>query len=355
MTRMNRRRFLLAALAAPFALRQAALARKAPARVLVGDMHAHLFFFGPNAAAKRPLARTMAAGSATLVAWSLVGDLPWLRRSPRGLRQKGVPEKGEALAWLRDEIGRAKRHLAEQGLKIVRSPEDVDRALKGEPYVVLSVEGASFVEKDVGPLRAAYDLGIRHLQLVHYVDNAIGDFQTAKPRHGGLSQLGKEVVAECNRLGMLIDLAHASEDGVRQALAISNVPVVWSHGSVTRTGHPHWSMAATKARQLRFESAKAIADRGGIVGLWSLRSDVGPTIGDYAERLAQMAEWLGEDHAAFGTDMNAIINPPIASYADLQGVIARWRKGGMAETRIRKLAIENYARVLRQALGAKPA
>jgi membrane dipeptidase len=352
---MNRRRFLLAGLAAPFILRQAALAREAPARDLIGDMHAHLFFFGPNAAAKRPLARTMAAGNATLVAWSLVGDLPWLRRSARGLQQKGVPAKGEALAWLKDEIGRAKQHLASQGLKIVRTPEDVDRAVGGDPHVVLAVEGASFVDSDVVPLREAYDLGIRHLQLVHYVDNQIGDFQTARPRHGGLSPVGKATVGECNRLGMLVDLAHASDDAVSQALVISKVPVVWSHGSVTRTGHPHWSMAATKARQLRLETAKAIADRDGVVGLWTLRSDIGPGIGDYAQRLAQLAEWLGEDHAAIGTDMNAIANPPIADYADLQRVIALWRRQAMPEARIRKLAIENYARVLRTALAAKPA
>ncbi len=349
---MNRRRFLLAGLAAPFALRQAALARED--RVLIGDMHAHLFFFGPNAAKHRPLGATMAAGNATLVAWSLVGDLPWLRRSPRGLQQKGAPGRGEALNWLKDEIGRAKQHLAAQGLKIILTPEDVDRALGGEPHVVLAVEGASFIEDDIEPLRAAYDLGIRHLQLVHYVDNPLGDFQTARPKHGGLSALGKEVVAECNRLGMLVDLAHASEDGVHQALAISKVPVVWSHGSVTRSAQPHWSMAATKARQLRLEAAKAIADRDGVVGLWTLRSDIGPSIGDYARRLAQLADWLGEDHAAFGTDMNAIAHPVVADYADLQRVVTHWRKQGMADGRIRKLAIANYARVLKQALATKP-
>jgi membrane dipeptidase len=352
---MNRRRFLLAGLAAPFVLRSVARAGDDRNRVAIGDMHAHLFFFGPNGAQKRPLARTMAGGNATLVAWSLVGDLPWLRRSARGLRQKGAPEPGEALAWFKDEVGRIKRHIAEQGLKIVLTPEDVDRALAGEPHVVLSVEGASFLETDTAALSAAYELGIRHLQLVHYVGNPLGDFQTAEPQLGGLTPLGKEVVAECNRLGILVDLAHASREAVAQALAIAKVPMVWSHGSVTRTGHPHWSMPATKARQLRLEDAQAVADRGGVVGLWALRSDVGGTIAAYADWLAEMADWLGEDHAAFGTDMNAISNPPIADYADLQRVVAHWRRAAMPETRIRKLAIENYARVLKQALAAKPA
>jgi membrane dipeptidase len=297
----------------------------------------------------------MAAGNASLVAWSLVGDLPWLRRSSRGLKQKGAPEKGEPINWFKAEIARITAHIAEQGLKIVREPDDVDRALGGEPHVVLSVEGATFIETDVGALRTAYDLGVRHLQLVHYIDNPLADFQTAAPRHGGLSELGREVIAECNRLGILIDLAHASEEAVGQALALSKVPMVWSHGSVTRTAEPHWSMPATRARRLTFASAKAIADEGGVVGLWTLRSDVGGTTEDYAKRLEQMADWLGEDHAAFGTDMNAVANPPVKSYADLQRVVGHWRRQGMPASRVRKLAIGNYARVLRQALAAKPA
>ena len=68
-----------------------------------------------------------------------------------------------------------------------------------------------------------------------------------------------------------------------------------------------------------------------------------------------MADWLGEDHAAFGTDMNALANPVIAGFADLRRVIDHWERRKMSEARIRKLAIENYARVLRQAFTARQA
>jgi len=349
---MNRRELLLAGLAAPFAVRQPALAGN---RFHVADMHSHLFFFGPNTPSSKPLGRSMAAGSATLVAWSLVGDLPWLRRSPRGLKQKGAPEPGEALAWFVKEVGRVKEHLAAQNLKIVTTPDDVERALHGEPHVVLAVEGASFVEGDLSALQTAYDLGVRHIQLVHYIRNPIGDFQTEPPEHQGLTDFGQGVVQECNRLGILVDMAHCTSEAVRQALAASKAPVVWSHSSVTRTRRPNWTMPVWQARQLRLDDAKLIAEQGGVVGLWPLRSDVGRTIQAYAERLSEMADWLGEDHAAFGTDMNAIANPAIASYADLQAVIRHWQARKMSEPRIRKLAIENYARVLRQALGARQA
>jgi membrane dipeptidase len=347
---VDRRQFLIASLASTLA--GPAAAEGGPT-VYIADMHAHLFFFGPRPASQNPLARAMAAGNVTLFSWSLVGDVPWLKRSRRGFEQSGSPKAGEALAWFEKDLAQIKAHIAQQGLKIALTPADLDRALKGEPHVLLSVEGASFVDKDAGQLQGAYDLGIRHVQLVHYIRNPLGDFQTERPEHGGLTDLGKAAVLQCNRLGILVDLAHCTTEAVTQALAIAKAPLVWSHSSVTRTRKPTWSMPVNRSRQLTLESAKAIAASGGVVGLWSLPSDVGRSFTAYADRMMELADWLGEDHAAFGTDMNAISNPAIRSYADLQRVLAHWRRAGMAEARIRKLAIENYARVLRTAFEAK--
>lgn len=349
---MDRRSFLLAGLAAPFGLSRFAFAGD---EIYLADMHFHLFFFGDNTPKRKPLAATMAAGNVKLLAWSLVGDVPWIRPSAQGLKQIGEPKPGEALDWFETDIARIKAHLAEQNLKIVLTPQDVESALKGQPHVVLAVEGASFVDADPSQLERAYALGVRHLQLVHYIENPLSDFQTAKPEHEGLTELGKEVVQECNRLGILVDLAHCSPDAVSQALEVSKVPVVWSHSSVTRKGKPDWSMPVWKARQLSLEAARAIADKGGVVGLWAMRSDVGGGVEAYAARLAEMADWLGEDHVGFGTDTNAIVNPAIANYADLRRVVLLWQERGMSPDRIRKITIENYARLLRQAMGSRQA
>ena len=349
---MDRRQLLKAGFAWPFAVAGSAFAKDP---IFIGDMHFHLLFIGPNPAASNPLARNLAGGRATLVAWSLVGDLPWMGVTPRGFKQKSVPKPGETVTWFQAELARVKAHIAEQNLKIVKGPDDVDLALKGDPHVVLSVEGASFLDDDPSQLQAAYDAGIRHIQLVHYIRNTIGDFQTEKPQHGGLSDQGKKVVQECNRLGILVDLAHSTPDAVTQALAISKVPMVWSHSSVTRTRKPQWMMSVTQARQLSLEGAKAIAAQGGVVGLWALRSDVGQTPEAYADRLSEMADWLGEDHAAFGTDMNGLLGPVFTSYADLRRVVDYWEQRRMSESRIRKLAIENYGRVLKQAMAARQA
>jgi membrane dipeptidase len=346
---MNRRRFLTAGLAATL-LPGRAVAQARPS-VLVGDMHFHLFFLGRRPAASRALAQEMAAGRAALVAWSLVGDMPWIAIGRRGVTQKGTPAPGQAATWFQEELGRIKRYIAAQGLKIVATPADVDLALNGDPHIVLSVEGATFVDGDIAQLKAARDAGVRQIQLVHYIRNSIGDFQTERPEHGGLSAFGRSVVEECDRLGILVDLAHCTPEAVHGALAVSKKPIVWSHSSVARAGtSPPWTMPVFQARQLSLASARSIAGKGGVVGLWAVRYDVGQTVGAYADRLAELADLLGDDHAAFGTDMNGIANPVIASFADLQRVVDHWQRRGLSNERIRKLAIENYARVLKQAL-----
>jgi membrane dipeptidase len=350
---MDRREFLVAGLAASCALARPAWAR---APVYIADMHSHLFFFGMGASPeKQPLGRSMAAGHATLVAWSLVGDVPWLRITSKGIVQKGLPKPGEAGKWFEDDIARIKQHLTEQNLKLALTPDDVERAATGEPHVVLAVEGATFVDEDPQPLQRAYELGVRSVQLVHYIESPLGDLQTQAPQHDGLTDLGRTVVQECNRLGILVDLAHCTDAAVRQALDVSTQPVVWSHSSVTRTRQPNWKMPAWQARQLPLETARLIADKGGVIGLWPMRVDVGATPESYAQRLWELSEWLGEDHVGFGTDMNAISRPAIASYSDLQRVVGHWEKLGFPDAAIRKIAMGNYARVLRQALAARQA
>lgn len=350
----DRRALLLGAaatVAAPFEGLRAGDSSTIP----IGDMHAHLFFsISRKPASVRPLGKLMGEGNATLVSWAVVGDQPWIRPSPKGLRQKGSPKPGAATAWFKEELARARKHAAAQSIKIATTPADIDRALAGEPHVVLSVEGASFLDDGLDSLAAAHEAGVRHIQLVHYVRNAIGDFQTEAPQHGGLTDFGRKVVQECNRLGILVDLAHCTRPAVDHALAVAKAPLVWSHSSVGKAGVATKARSLWQVRQLGIDQAKAIASKGGVVGLWGLRSDVGATVESYGDRLIEMAGWLGDDHVAFGTDMNAVANSPVASYGDLRRVV-RYLERKLASERVRKIAIGNYARVLRQAMEAAKA
>ena len=342
---MDRRGFLAGALASPILFGGRAVAQTP---IFTGDMHFHSFF-AESKYHSRPLAPTLAAGNASLVAWSLVGDLLWF--DVKTYKQKSVPKPGEALGWFQRELGRIKEHLAGQKIKILRAPADVDLALRGQPHIVLAVEGASFIEADARHVKTAYDLGVRHLQLVHYTRNAIGDIQTEPADHQGLTKLGKQVVGECNRLGILIDLAHSTEAAVVDALSISRAPMVWSHGSVTRGAPASASAQVWRRRQLSLDTAKEIARKGGVVGLWGLTVDVGKTVEAYADRMIELADWLGDDHVAFGTDINGLGPFSVLSgYGDIRRVIDHWQRQGVDEARIRKLAIGNYARVLKAAL-----
>jgi len=90
-------------------------------------MHVHSFF-AESSYHLRPLAPALAAGGATLVAWSLVGDLLWF--DPRTFKQKSSPGRGEAFGWLRRELDRIKTHIAEQGLKTVRTASESNRLVE---------------------------------------------------------------------------------------------------------------------------------------------------------------------------------------------------------------------------------
>ncbi len=311
-------------------------------------MHFHSFF-AESKYHSRPLAPALAAGNATLAAWSLVGDLLWF--DVKTYKQKSEPKPGEALGWFQRELGRIKGHIAEQKLKIVRTPQDVDLALRGQPHIVLAVEARTSSRRSQPASRPPTILGLRHLQLVHYTRSTIGDIQTEPAERPGLTDVGKQVVRECNRLGVLVDLAHCTEAAARDALSISQAPLVWSHGSVTRGPQAPASAAVWRRRQLSLDTAKAIAGKGGVVGLWSLNVDVGKTVEAYADRMLELAEWLGEDHVAFGTDINGLGPFSVLSgYGDVRRVVEHWQRQGVADARIRKLAIGNYARVLKAAL-----
>lgn len=348
---MRRRDLLKSGLALPVA---AAFPGSAlgQSRIPIADMHFHSFF-GSSINHSRPVGQMLAEGGATLVSWSVSGDGHWI--DPRTLKQTGTPKPGEALRWVEREIGRIKAHMAVEGLKPALGPRDVDAALDGEARIVLAVEGASFIESDPARVKIAYDLGVRHLQLVHYIAIPLGDFQTEPPHHNGLTGLGKEVVAECNRLGVLIDLAHMTTATLRGVLAVSRVPTVWSHSSVT-SALPHAGLITWRARQLPLIDGKAIAAAGGVVGLWVLRQDIGPSIDDYARRLLQMADWLGDEHVAFGTDINGLgPNFILKTYAELRQVIDIWQQQGVPQQRMRNIAGLNYARVLKAAMRGRRA
>ncbi len=134
-------------------------------------------------------------------------------------------------------------------LALATTVEDVERAWQqGKIASLMGAEGGHQINESLGTLRMLHRLGVRYLTLTHNDNVPWADSATDEPVLGGLSDFGREVVAEMNRIGMLVDLSHVSADVMRQALDVSTVPVVFSHSSARARVRPPAQRARRRAR-----------------------------------------------------------------------------------------------------------
>ena len=143
---------------------------------------------------------------------------------------------------------------------ILRSPADVERLRKGNHVLLaMGMENGAPIGDDLAQLAIFHARGVRYITLAHSRSNRISD-SSYDPHHqwDGLSPFGEKVVAEMNRLGIMVDVSHLSDDGERDAIALSRVPVIASH-SAFRHFTPGFE------RNISDELAKAVADKGGVV------------------------------------------------------------------------------------------
>jgi microsomal dipeptidase-like Zn-dependent dipeptidase len=171
-----------------------------------------------------------------------------------------------------------------------------------KPTVIQAVEGAHFLEGHLNRVEAAYNRGLRHLGLLHDSDAPVplGDVYTNPPRYGGLTPFGAEVIRECDRLGILIDLAHASMKTTADVLKVTSKPVIISHtGPDWRLGNDVHMAEMMRPRLISKEQASLVAAAGGLIGVWT---HLTATPLEYAHNLFAMAEEIGVDHVCIGTD-----------------------------------------------------
>jgi membrane dipeptidase len=292
------------------------------------------------------LAHAMQAGSLAVACLADVPDGPVLGRNAQGvLAAVCTPEPGqlyrhhlERLAWI-DEM------VAKHGLRRALSAADLEAAHKaGEPAIIADVEGLDFLEMKLERLEEAHQRGIRHVQLVHYTPNDIGDFQTGAIMHQGLTSFGAEVIRACHRLGFVCDLAHATEDMVNQAVKVATKPVLLSHTALSRSR----AMGPTplSGRQISPDHARAIAETGGSIGIWHFF----PNLDKYVDGLKEMAEIVGVDHVSIGTDQH--VSPgSLPDYTQWMHLVAAMLRGGFTPEEAGKVAGGNYMRIFRAAVG----
>jgi membrane dipeptidase len=173
---------------------------------------------------------------------------------------------------------------------------------KHQPTIIQSIEGGHFLNGKLDRLGVAYSRGLRHLGLLHDSDASVplGDVYTNPARLGGLTAFGADIVRECNKLGILIDLAHANLETVSAALKITTRPVIISHtGLDTQLGKDPNMARMMKPRLISKEQAKIVADAGGVIGVWTHLAD-SPLA--YAQNIRALVDVIGIDHVCIGTD-----------------------------------------------------
>jgi membrane dipeptidase len=272
-----------------------------------------------GAAAVADAIRAARAAGMTALVLAAVADFAVLRPDPAtGLRAHRDFRAGEAYADTQRQLAGIRQAVTEAGAEVATSAADLDRAARdGRTAVLLGCEGGDFLEGDLGRLEEARAAGLTVLTLVHYRVSDIGDVQTEKPVHAGLSRFGREVVAECNRLGIVVDCAHASLATTMAVLEASSQPVIISHGQLghAEEGHP---------RLMSARHAAAVAEAGGLVGAWPC-GITSRSLADFGTEIIRLAEAAGPDHVAIGTDLDGNYRPVLTSYdqlGDLTGLLA---------------------------------
>jgi membrane dipeptidase len=173
------------------------------------------------------------------------------------------------------------------------SPGDVDRLRAGgRVLLALGMENGAPIGDDLAELARYHARGVRYITLAHSESNRISDSSYDHNRQwGGLSPFGHQVVAEMNRLGIMVDVSHLSDDAVRQAVELSRVPVIASH-----SGFRHFTPGFE--RNLSDELAKAIADSGGVVQVTFGSAFVNPQMAADTQAYFQARTALDERNAA---------------------------------------------------------
>jgi membrane dipeptidase len=244
------------------------------------------------------------------------------------------------------------RLLARNHMRRALTMKDLQIAhARGEPIVIQAVEGALFVEGHLERLEVAYRRGLRVAQPVHNVDDLVAplaDVYTQPDHLGGLTPAGAEFIKECNRLGIVVDLSHATFSAVEAALKVSTQPMLYSHTALNHTS------ASRPGTQMPKDEVRMIGEAGGVVGVWWRAAT---TVKEYVGAIRELVNAAGIDHVGIGTDTvlaqpNPIFNLPSTNdiWEDQHGgffhvIAAEMLKQGFVPEEISKIGGGNFCRV----------
>ncbi len=203
-------------------------------------------------------------------------------------------EKAKADAMTKfNAIHRMTSELYPDQIELAYTPDDVERIHReGKLVAMIGIENGYVIGTDLSLLRKYHELGARYITLAHGGHNDIADSATPRPQlgdaeeeHGGLSEFGERVVAEMNRLGIMVDVSHISKNAMMHAVRVSKAPVIASHSSVTAL--------ADVPRNMDDEQLLAMKENGGVVQIVAFDSYVKAPDPERLEAIRQLRESLG--------------------------------------------------------------
>ncbi|KAL2214627.1 membrane dipeptidase [Sarocladium strictum] len=237
--------------------------------------------------------------------------------------------------------------------EIVGGPGDVARVYaEGKIACSIGIEGLHMAGNSIGIVRAWYQMGVRYITLTHNCNNAFADSSQVEPVHGGLSRLGRGLVVEMNRLGMIVDLSHASEDCVMQVLDLTRAPVMFSHSNV--------KAVFDCARNVPDSVLDRIPANGGVIMLNFVPEHVAThrwdaKMEDVLDHIFYVANRIGWDHVGLGSDFDGVASviPGLEDVTCYPKLIAAVLDRGATEVQVEKLISHNLLRVWTQVVAVR--
>lgn len=218
----------------------------------------------------------------------------------------------------------------------------------GKISAFLTVEEGAVLNGDISNLPMLYEKGVRLITLTWNYPNEIGyPNHEWQHQHQGLTAFGREVVAEMNRLGMMIDVSHLSDQGFYDVASLSAKPFVASHSNARAVwGH---------SRNLTDEMIKLLANKGGVIGLNFERSFLGDkevgTVADMLRHLQHIVKVGGQECAAIGTDFDGIEpDLEIVHIGQIDKLVRGMENAGFQASVIEKICSQNALRVIKEVL-----